>query len=239
MRLVDAVVYAAALLLPACAPASPSASPSGELARLFTLTPWTPPPGQSCEVFGAREPLPALDAIFDSAVVHAALAQLPERGAAVLSLQLDSLSQPRHLRVVDATLPESAQAAVQEAFTAHLRPNAPPQILARVRVDVGESVRFVVGKSEGCPPQIRNASEVAAAVRRLAQGAPQSGVAIVAALVNTDGTPSQLRINRSSGNSAVDRIALEAARTARFDPALLDRIPVAAWAQFPVNVVVP
>lgn len=174
--------------------------------------------------------------MFDSTALHATVAQLPAGGSAVVSVWTDTIGKPSLLRVIDTTLPETSAKALQEAFGSALRAGAPTLEHMRVRVDVGASPRFTRGSNEECPPVMRNPEEVQARLRQLAQGAPREGTTEVRVRVETDGSLSEVQVAKSSGSIELDRIAVEAARVARFRPGLLDRTPIATSVQFPVKI---
>lgn len=232
------IVPCAALLFVAACASAPRESPrsGGTSSSLLALTEWSPPPGQTCREVPRRSPLPALEAMFDSTALHATVAQLPAGGSAVVSVWTDTIGKPALLRVIDTTLPETSANALQEAFGSTLRAGAPVLEHMRVRVDVGTSPRFTRGSNEECLPAMRNAEEVQARLRQLAQEAPRAGTTEVRVRVETDGSLSQVQVAKSSGSIELDRIAVEAARVARFHPGRLDRTPIASWVQFPVNI---
>ena len=61
------------------------------------------------------------------------------------------------------------------------------------------------------------------------------GQSVVRALVDTDGRVTWVEILRSSGYSLLDDATLEAARKARFLPAIRDGRPVRVWVAMPYN----
>ncbi|MEX2164491.1 MAG: energy transducer TonB [Sulfuricaulis sp.] len=63
----------------------------------------------------------------------------------------------------------------------------------------------------------------------------EQGRVMLRALVRADGQPAEIRINRSSGFSRLDRAALEAVRQWRFIPAQQGNTPVPAWVLVPVS----
>ena len=63
--------------------------------------------------------------------------------------------------------------------------------------------------------------------------AENEGTVIVEALVDTDGKIADARIQKSSGNPALDQAALQAARQARFTPAKQRDILVRVWVSIP------
>jgi TonB family protein len=82
-------------------------------------------------------------------------------------------------------------------------------------------------RSTAAPGRLTSRDEVMRAdeARRLQAAGPYR----VNILVNEAGVPAQVVLAQSSGNDRMDAMALEAARTARFVPALLDGVRVPAW----------
>jgi len=62
---------------------------------------------------------------------------------------------------------------------------------------------------------------------------------VVRVFVRADGTVGTVLLSQSSGNSALDRAALEAASSWRFQPATRDGLAIEAWAVIPVRFVLP
>jgi protein TonB len=69
-----------------------------------------------------------------------------------------------------------------------------------------------------------------AASRRL----DESGLVIVAVLVDAAGLPQDVRLEQSSGFERLDRAALAGVRLARFKPFVLDGRPTAGWVRIPI-----
>lgn len=65
------------------------------------------------------------------------------------------------------------------------------------------------------------------------------GRVVVRVFVRADGTVGAVVIGQSSGNPALDRAAVEAASSWRFQPATRDDVAVDAWAVIPVRFVLP
>lgn len=63
------------------------------------------------------------------------------------------------------------------------------------------------------------------------------GRVVVRVLVRTDGTVGTVLVNQSSGNPPLDRAAVEAAASWRFQPATRDGVAIDAWAVIPVRFV--
>ena len=61
------------------------------------------------------------------------------------------------------------------------------------------------------------------------------GLVKVRVLVGEDGRPQEVTIGESSGDSALDRAAMEAVRDWEFTPAMRNGLPVRAWAVVPIE----
>jgi len=65
------------------------------------------------------------------------------------------------------------------------------------------------------------------------------GRVVLRVLVRPDGSVGAVEVARSSGTPALDRAAVQAAASWRFQPATRDGAAIAAWAVIPVRFVVP
>jgi len=61
------------------------------------------------------------------------------------------------------------------------------------------------------------------------------GLVRVRALIGEDGKPQEITIGKSSGDSALDRAAMEAVEEWEFNPAMRDGLPVRAWVVVPIE----
>lgn len=108
-----------------------------------------------------------------------------------------------------------------------------------VSLPVEFSVQEGAGVPEpALPPRIVNRREISHMLRAYAGNRrnPTVGTAMVAVFVDENGTPGTMKLLEASGNELVDRAALEAARLARFEPAMApDGTPQAGWAKIPVG----
>jgi protein TonB len=57
----------------------------------------------------------------------------------------------------------------------------------------------------------------------------------VLVFVRGDGRVGEVRVDKTSGNPAVDEAALRVLRDAAFAPGAIEGIPVALWTSFPVT----
>lgn len=88
------------------------------------------------------------------------------------------------------------------------------------------------------PPVLLNPMEVGEALQAgypaLLRDAGIGGTTEMWVYVDSDGTPTDLRVNRTSGHRGLDEAAMRAADVMRFDPALNGSEPVAAWLSVPL-----
>jgi TonB family protein len=88
------------------------------------------------------------------------------------------------------------------------------------------------------PPRLTNRREIARMLDAYAgtRHRPTIGTAMVAVFVDEKGVSQSVTLLEASGNELVDRAAMEAARMARFEPAMgPDGAPAAGWAKIPVG----
>ncbi len=119
------------------------------------------------------------------------------------------------------TAPE-AEPAQPAPTTPDLRP---PELLSEIR--------------EGYPPDGYLVVVVRETLTSRLRVEAAEGRAVLKVLVRADGTVGDVLVLVSSGYSALDRAAVDAARGWRFRPATRDGEPVDAWAVIPVRFVVP
>lgn len=148
--------------------------------------------------------------------------------------------------------PPPIQASIPPPPTLIQRVQTPPQIETSPVTESVEAVPPIVAdtaiNAEPQPPQPiavpeRTVNEAAVAYADVrppdyppsARTRGQQGEALVRILVGTDGQASQVRIERSSGHSILDRAALLAVRGWRFHPARVDGIAREAWIVVPIN----
>jgi TonB family protein len=245
-------------LLPACgsAPAGapvashPAALSSQDRDRLL-FTDAVALPDEGCSV--RVTPPPPFDVIADSAAIHAALAAEweavgGEPGVAVLSVQADSTGGTRSADILETDLPADLARLIPAALDGRLEPRVemtdsgprPRGWSHRIRVVAGAAPRFAVGHVVTCRPSLLNQDALSRQITEdmRARGLPFTRVGRTAVAwieVGVDGRPQQLRLNRSSGESTFDDIALGVARRAVFRPARVDATPVAAWVAIPIS----
>ncbi len=114
-----------------------------------------------------------------------------------------------------------------------------PQPPVRFRVQVDPRAEgfdaFQLLPTWGCAPRPLNASRLEIEMQRLGEEIPagQTRAVVVDIEVRLDGTPGEIRVGTPSGDGIFDRRVVELARIARFEPGLIDGIPVETWARIP------
>lgn len=61
------------------------------------------------------------------------------------------------------------------------------------------------------------------------------GTVVLLVLVDTDGSPVEVKVDKSSGYRELDRAAIQAAKKWRFNPGTRDGTPYKGWARVPVT----
>ncbi|MEJ2185135.1 MAG: TonB family protein [Gemmatimonadota bacterium] len=132
--------------------------------------------------------------------------------------------------------------------TALLLPDEPPEgrscRLHRLRITPIEQDEFVrVGESYQCIPRLRNRYDITRRLNDAVRAHPniaklpdRQRTTSIWIHVGRDGNVLGTRVHRSSGRADVDRIAVEAASTATFDPAIIDNQPYRMWISLPIIV---
>jgi periplasmic protein TonB len=126
---------------------------------------------------------------------------------------------PAAFVVAPAPPPEPAPPEMPSALPAVVAtPLAPPPA---PRVIPASAVQFVV------PPQPE--------YPRLSRRNRETGVVIVRVLVDSDGLPRTLQVEKSSGFERLDAAAVQALQRARFRPHTENGQPVEGWARVPLD----
>lgn len=205
------------------------------------LTPWTPPGGQTCNAFGGDFPV---SAIVDSSAAVAAVDRVGgSDGGLLLSVATDSTGALSRFTRIETSLPEREADALGAALEPLVRsPDAKPRSgRLLVEREDGRMARLAVGASEACRPAIANERVVQHALQQVWEEQRREGQIHAWLFVDTTGAVTESQIRRGTGDLAMDAAIIRAARTARFHPALRDRVPVPVWValDFTVEVYCP
>jgi protein TonB len=132
--------------------------------------------------------------------------------------------EPEPVAAPAATAPmpqESESPAPREDARASTPSPAPPAVAAREPVSAPD---FRAAYLNNPPPPYP----------RAARRNGEEGTVTLRVLVNQDGLPTQVELERSSGSSLLDTAAREAVKNWRFAPARRAGAPIAAWVIVPV-----
>ncbi|GMV07474.1 MAG: hypothetical protein AMXMBFR53_37490 [Gemmatimonadota bacterium] len=182
----------------------------------------------------------SLDGVVDSAGLQTDVAGFwaPGMGRTVASIHYDSAGSLDTARVASATLREEGEDRLAAMVLAHARPEGAPGEDAYLFLgDEGGAALRRVPRLAGCAPRLLRRDLLA---RRLSEEAAALGVsrlvtANVMVHVQADGRAGEVRIARTSGSPEVDFAAMSVLRDATFTAGMLEGIPVALWAAFPLT----
>lgn len=220
-------------------------SPSPVKRSRLLLSDWTPPDGQTCNVYIPAGGIPAVDDFVDSAGLQADVERLwaerhAEGGRALFSISLraDSTGHRAPPVMIEDELLVEVAADLSESLENRPRPPRPKGPRVRLEVTVRSSPRFRAGASETCKPVLRNRAEIEQRLDAYAASVGRSGSAIVWVFISGRGDVRNALVEKSSGDEAIDQIALGVSSYMKFYPALNDRVPVPVWAAVPVSITV-
>jgi len=231
------------LALSGCATPREAAAPRAE--TLLTERP--APTGRQCMVSAVPAVLPAVDAVVDSAGLHADLASLAERrgissGYALLSIGYDVNGWNAWRIVIDQTLPAGVADSVQALVFARRREVAPGSPWgARLRIDLAEGTRLRMGRQELCGARLLDpigtvsVSGSYSVRERFTTGVPTSSV-WVRVLVDERGGVASARPEYGGAGMRSETTLINYVQSLGFEPATVDGIPVASWTRVRVPV---
>lgn len=184
--------------------------------------------------FPAASPLPVLDVVFASAEPESITAPPPQPPPQVLQR---AKPDPKAVLPGAVTMPERPPTETAIAVT---QPNlaAPPAFAVPVepsRPAAGTGSAPVARETVTSPAL--NAAYLRNPPPRYPQAARRNGdegTVLLRVLVNPDGTPVQVELDRSSGSSPLDSAAVDAVRNWRFVPARRGAQNVEGWVRVPI-----
>ena len=210
--------------------------------RSLFLAPWRPPRGQQCSV--SKKPLPAVEALFDTAALGRAVARFGSRGRSVVAAlafwPVDTAwheeygPRPDSLVIVETTLPDSLRGPIRAALLEALRRRIAERLL--IRIDLNQEARLRLAPALECPAMVRSKADVRRFTAALQSSSAPPGRAVLQFLIRPDGSLTAFKVQIPSGDPAFDRAALSTVRLLRFTPNLINRIPVPGLVRFPVEV---
>jgi TonB family protein len=243
MKRALAALFAASLLA-GCAGTPPAAGPSASRPAAAARRPADPDP-----------PLPVA-AFIDSAALYQALLGAPLAPAdfkrrPLFSVEYDSTGALKSVEPASARLiPAEYGRTMAALLRAHVAPRLarPRETFQRVWLQSGPTPKIeVLGNAVAVRPDINNrgvvARELGFVVQRLLQARPglagRRATAQVRMRVSDAGLPESSVLERSTGDSEMDRAIISVARTMRFSPARLDEYPVRVLVTVPITLVFP
>ena len=159
-------------------------------------------------------------------------------GLMIATLAYDSLGALGDVSVQSRDAPEPVRKTLEE----ELRMDARPQAREDSRIYLVLSDESGIGprrveRFRACLPTIRDRSRLGLLLEReaVALGVNRRVTVGVLAHLREDGTVDETRVDRSSGDGAIDEGATRVMRQATFVPAMVEGIPVAVWTSFPIN----
>lgn len=200
------------------------------------LSNWKPPSGQKCTIAALPTVLPRVESLLDTITMPIYVAQggiAGATGSALFSIKFDSTGTPKRAKVIETTLTEQASDILQMAVASAIQPQPPGDDWGvRVRIDVGPSVRYRIGRSEVCDP--------VPIVRSHAPSAPPPpgdiGDRTVSkrvqevrfnVLIGADGAVLAAKLVAPLDNPEVEELLQKGIMSEQWRPGLDDRIPVA------------
>lgn len=229
---------------------APGCATPGTMATTGHAVPDTSTPaGYRCEARGGT-PATAASEVIDSVAVRTALLEVSRQlgsaapiGPTVVwfaSEHGDSIVPPR---VARGSIPEPTANLIVDALTPHLIHDHRGGGFRGIRLMMaGEPSFRLIHRSEMCAPRLLNKDGVQQTLTRLiSRYATDPGrvTATIWSFVETDGSVSKIRIEKSSGDLHIDDMADLALREGRWVPALVADVPLAAWVSLPVTVRLP
>jgi TonB family protein len=183
----------------------------------------------------------SLNEALDSALLEQGVAGAWRQGAGLTlaTLRYDSLGAVRGVRILTESFDDAGRVRLQEAVADAAHPEGTPgEGIDMVLGDERAAAPRRVARLRGCAPVILNNDQV---TERLVEEARRLGIRHstlirLRARVGLDGKVEELRVDKSSGDPALDLAAVMVARGIRFRPALIEGFTVPdVWAAFPVR----
>lgn len=199
----------------------------------------------------ARHAAPrAVREVVDSAALVHDLGTLDGGGFVLMSVAVDTTEV--RLRPIESDLEDEMVDAVVDRMRPHVRlTDDADRWSGRLRLELTRPPLVRAGHGMDCPPALRDRGQLLALLRQLRRGIPDSAFpvridrdgnrrvqprTVVARFrVRTDGSVSEGRVARSSGDPFIDRLVDRVAPQVRFAPATLDGEAVETWVQIPLT----
>lgn len=142
-------------------------------------------------------------------------------------------------------LPQSYADRVIGLITQHVKsqPPTPKKQTVRLYAESGSAARISIHEFVESTPKLINADltrslvdqEIESRRRLNPELRPEAKTVQVTMIVATDGSAEDVRVGRSPGDIALDRVASRIAAQMRFAPATLDEVPVRIKVTMPIS----
>ncbi|MGD8322468.1 MAG: TonB family protein [Gemmatimonadota bacterium] len=182
----------------------------------------------------------SLEEVADSASLRRDITDVwtPVTGRVVASLVYDSLGSLDTAHVWSSSPSDVVRRRLEKMLMAHAHAagSAGQRVYLFVGDEGGPKLRRVPGLRT-CLPRMLHTERLARSLRAEARSLGVSYMTRVDVLVfvRGDGRVGEVRVDKTSGNPAVDEAALRVLRDAAFAPGAIEGIPVALWTSFPVT----
>lgn len=228
-------LLALAIVAAACAPKKLSKpSPRDATAReAILLTTHDLAPDRRCRIVDAGAALPDVTSVIDTVAMPEFLRQArlgSDTGYALFSVRFDSTGKPTRARLIEATLADSVDEAIQQAVASALVDRgAGKPLAARLRVDLAPAPRYRLGKSEYCEPEeiVHRGAPSPQEVARPAGSVSSSSTSTLKFDVDVSATGQVVGVHSTS---PIDDRMRTALFEERWKPAIDDGLPVPARA---------
>lgn len=182
----------------------------------------------------ADAPVPVLDVVLVAATPQAVVAEPPPVKPVVPQRRIEAVSKSKPAESKQAeTLPRPVSPAPATIETVPATAAAAPEV---PRVAAGSAASPAPVEAPATPPlfnaaYLRNPAPVYPAIARRSG---DQGTVMLKVLVNPEGTPLRVELDRSSGSNVLDSAALDAVKGWRFVPARRGTQNIEGWVRVPV-----
>jgi TonB family protein len=208
---------------------------------------WRMESGQICEDLGSPERPAAVDEVADPGALRGILSEHSffreaAGDTALISIQYDSTGALTRAWLHHPATTAEQEDRFEQLLKRHVAPSAAPRTQAwLLAVRTPGFVLAPIEAKFACEPWMR--TENRRALARLLERSENLDLlgnrrAVLRVFLDADGTVKRTRVTRSSGSIRADQRFAELLQTVRFEPALIDGVPVAVWIELPVAVAV-
>jgi TonB family protein len=201
----------------------------------------TPAPEQRCSESVPIDTIAPAELFDEGAIVTAIPGGIiSDSLVAVFSFSVDStatLAEPRLIGgAIDPGEATSLQAAITDAFNGW-KPER-RQFGARLRVEGGSTPRLTFHTRSGCPPEMtfRSRRRAGQHLQTLVDEVDLPTTVVLRLFADDSGRVTEVNLQFSPGNVAVNESVMAFAETLRFHPALLDGARVPVWVEVPFTI---